>query len=332
MYDPREVPPDQPIILLTREIAAPAELIFKAFGDAATIGTWWGPDGFTTTTERLDFRVGGDWLHMMHGPDGTNYPNYSVYRELVPYERIVYDHATAPGEPFLFRAEIRLTALGARRTRIRLETRFNDVATRDMIALQYGAVEGGQQHLAHLDAYVTGRGSFDHRIAGQDLVLTRRFKAPPAQVFAAWTEAEQMARWWGPHDFEVPECISEPHPGGRFRVVVRAPDGTDYPMDGRYAEVKADQRLVLIASVDEHPPSWHATMAEAIRNAGGPADAVVGRMTLMATFETDSDGTWLTVTLRAATAAEAEALGAVGADQGWRMSFERLDAVLAEGG
>ena len=59
MYDPREVPPDQPIILLAREIAAPAELIFKAFGDAATIGTWWGPDGFTTTMERLDFRVVG---------------------------------------------------------------------------------------------------------------------------------------------------------------------------------------------------------------------------------------------------------------------------------
>lgn len=329
MYDPREVPPDQPIILLAREIAAPAELIFKAFGDAATIGTWWGPDGFTTTTERLDFRVGGDWLHTMHGPDGTDYPNYSVYRELVPFERIVYDHATAPGEPFLFRAEIRLTALGPRRTRIRLETRFNDIATRDMIALQYGAVEGGRQHLAHLDAYVTGAGSFDHRIDGAELVLTRRFKAPPAQVFAAWTEAEQMARWWGPHDFEVPECISEPHPGGRFRVVVRAPNGTDDPMEGRYTDVEADRRLVLITSVDEHPPSWHATMAEAIRNAGGPADTIVGRMTLMATFETDGDGTWLTVTLRAATAA---AFGAVGADLGWRMSFERLDAVLAEGG
>lgn len=328
MFDPREVPPDQPVILLAREIAAPADLIYKAFGDAATIGIWWGPDGFTTTTERLDFRVGGDWLHTMHGPDGTNYPNYSVYRELVPYERIVYDHATAPGEPFLFRSEILLTALGPRRTRIRLETRFNDVATRDMIALQYGAVEGGRQHLAHLDAYVTGPGSFGHRIDGAELVLTRRFAAPPAQVFAAWTYPGLMARWWGPHGFEVPECISEPRPGGRFRIVVRAPDGTDYPMEGRYTEVEADRRIVLSTSVDEHPASWHAAMAEAIRNAGGAADAAVGPMTLTATFEADGRGTWLTVALRLATAAEAAAFGAVGADQGWRMSFERLDTVL----
>lgn len=328
MYDPNEVPPDQPLVLLKRDIAAPAERIFRAFGDAATIGDWWGPTGFRTTTERLDFRVGGDWLHTMHGPDGTDYPNYSVYRVIEPNARIVYDHATAPGEPFLFRAEIRLIALGPARTRILLETRFNDIATRDLIALQYGAVEGGRQHLMRLDGYLTGARRLTHRLDGRDLVLSRDVDAAPARVFAAWTEADQMARWWGPHGFAVPETVSESRAGGRYRIVVRAPDGTAYPMDGRYVAVEPERSVVIACSVAEHPASWHALMAAAIHAAGGEADAVVGPMEMRVALTGIEGGTRIDVVLRTASAAEARAYAAVGAPAGWGMSFERLDALL----
>lgn len=331
MFDPREVPPDQPIMLLAREIAAPAALIFNAFGDAATIGSWWGPTGFTTTTERLDFRVGGDWLHTMIGPDGTAYPNYTVYREIVPHSRLVYDHATAPGEPFLFRATIELTELGPARTRVVLESRFTDVATRDQIALHYGAVEGGRQHLMKLDGFVTGARRLSHRVDGCDLMLTRDFAAPPAAVSAAWTEAEALKRWWGPHGFAVPEAVAEAWPGGRFRVVVRAPDGTAYPLDGQVVAAEPGRHLVISGSVAEHPPAWHAMMAEAIHAAGGAAEATVGPTELIVDLHDDGAGTRAEITVRSATAAEARAYEAVGSPAGWGMSFERLDAVLLAG-
>ena len=50
---------------------------------------WWGPNGFTTTTRAFEFRPGGVWEFVMHGPDGVDYPNRIEWREIVPPERIV---------------------------------------------------------------------------------------------------------------------------------------------------------------------------------------------------------------------------------------------------
>jgi hypothetical protein len=62
-------------ILIERIINAPRELVWEAWTDPKHLEKWWGPNGFTTTTKEFDFRVGGVWRHVMHGPDGTNYPN-----------------------------------------------------------------------------------------------------------------------------------------------------------------------------------------------------------------------------------------------------------------
>jgi len=59
---------------------------------------WWGPRGFTTTIQEMDVRPGGVWKHIMHGPDGANYPNHSVFREVVAPERLVF--ATKIANPF----------------------------------------------------------------------------------------------------------------------------------------------------------------------------------------------------------------------------------------
>ncbi|HET7203422.1 MAG TPA: SRPBCC family protein [Steroidobacteraceae bacterium] len=76
----------------TRLIDAPRERVFRAFSDPAHLARWWGPDGFSSTFETFEFRPGGSWRLVMHGPDGTDYPNESVFREIVPSERIVLEH------------------------------------------------------------------------------------------------------------------------------------------------------------------------------------------------------------------------------------------------
>lgn len=75
-----------------REIAAPPELIFAAFRDPHQLARWWGPEGFTNTFERFEFREGGAWHLVMHGPDGTHYPNELVFASIEPPHRIVIDH------------------------------------------------------------------------------------------------------------------------------------------------------------------------------------------------------------------------------------------------
>ncbi len=82
----------------------------------------------------------------------------------------------------------------------------------------------------------------------KDLVLTRVFNAPRERVWKAWTDAKQLAQWWGPAGFTNPRCEVDVRPGGTIRVDMRGPDGTVYPMAGVYREVVAPERLVFSAS------------------------------------------------------------------------------------
>ena len=79
-------------IIGSRVFDAPRELVFAAFTDPKHLAQWWGPNGFTTTTHSFDFRPGGVWRFVMHGPDGRDYQNRVTYDEIVPPERIVYRH------------------------------------------------------------------------------------------------------------------------------------------------------------------------------------------------------------------------------------------------
>lgn len=79
-------------IMISRLLKAPRELVFKVWTDPEHIKHWWGPDGFTNTIQEMDVRAGGNWDLIMHGPDGTNYKNHSVYTEVVAQEKLVYRH------------------------------------------------------------------------------------------------------------------------------------------------------------------------------------------------------------------------------------------------
>lgn len=79
-------------IVSVRKFAAPRERVFRAFSDPDQLARWWGPNGFTNTIDEFDFRPEGAWRLTMHGPDGADYLNESVFLEVVPPERVVYLH------------------------------------------------------------------------------------------------------------------------------------------------------------------------------------------------------------------------------------------------
>ena len=74
-------------IIGTRVFDAPRDLVFSAFTDPKHLAQWWGPDGFTTTTSAFEFRPGGVWRFVMHGPDGRDYQNRITFDEIVAPER-----------------------------------------------------------------------------------------------------------------------------------------------------------------------------------------------------------------------------------------------------
>lgn len=123
--------------------------------DPAHVVHWWGPNGFSTTIEKMDVRPGGVWKHVMHGPDGTDYPNSSVFKEVVKPERIVYAHGGGKkgGTGAHFVATGTFEALGDK-TRVTLHMRFPTAADRDKVIKEYGAIEGGDQTLDRLGEHL----------------------------------------------------------------------------------------------------------------------------------------------------------------------------------
>ena len=142
------------------------------------------------------------------------------------------------------------------------------------------------------------------------LTITRLMDAPRELVFRAWTDAKHIAQWWGPEGFTVPECESDPRPGGSVKIVMRGPDGADYPMTGVYREIVAPERVVVEG------------------NAIGPDGRPVLEVVNTATF-VDRDGkTEVTVRLRAVALVPEAAPMLEGAPAGWNQSLQRLDDMV----
>jgi uncharacterized protein YndB with AHSA1/START domain len=156
-------------IVISRIISAPRELVFEAFTEVRHLSRWWGPEGFTTTTRAFEFRVGGEWAFVMHGPDGTDYQEWICWTEIAPRERIAFLHGESRGDPNAFASVLTFTPEGPRgaegehgrssvtggaATRLEMRTVFPTKELRDQAVEKYQAIEGGQQTLSSLAAHV----------------------------------------------------------------------------------------------------------------------------------------------------------------------------------
>ena len=150
--EPEQATADREIVI-SRVIGAPRELVFEAFTEVRHLSRWWGPEGFSTTTRSFAFRVGGEWDFVMHGPDGTDYQEWITWREIVPPERIALLHGECRDDPNAFESVLAFEPAGDG-TRIVMRTVFPSRELRDEAVEKYHAIEGGEQTLRNLAAYV----------------------------------------------------------------------------------------------------------------------------------------------------------------------------------
>ena len=142
-------------IIGSRLFDAPRELVFSAFTDPKHLARWWGPNGFTTTTRNFEFRPGGVWRFVMHGPDGRDYQNRITYEEIARPERIVYRHDGGEDvEPVQFSQTLTFEDIGRSRTRLTWHGRFPSAEERARVIRDYGADKGLSQTMARLVDYV----------------------------------------------------------------------------------------------------------------------------------------------------------------------------------
>jgi uncharacterized protein YndB with AHSA1/START domain len=303
---------------LTRIYDAPAKMVWEAWTDPKKAAHWWGPRGFTITTQDKEFRAGGHWTYTMHAPDGTNYPYKTRYLEVEKYSRLVYDHGSTDDTPPLFRVTVVFTEI---KEKTKMDMTMS-LATPEAAAEieKFIKKAGGDSTWDRLAEYLN-----KEALGKEQFVINRSFSMPIETMFEMWKNPAHFAKWIAPGGMETKFIRADIKAGGSTFFCM-SPNGT-HKMYGRadYLEVEKPNRIVYAQQfcdenekVIRHPmsPNWPETM-----------------LTTVVFSAEGSDQTRVTVTWEPrgkVTSAELETFiqSKVGMTQGWGGSFDQLEAHL----
>ena len=250
-------------IVVERVFDAPPERVWKAWSQQKHVERWWGPRGFTNTFTKFDLKPGGEWVYTMHGPDGTDYPNHMVFQDVVPAERLTYLH-NPNHKDAQFEVKVTFETVEGDKTKVISAMTFPTAEARQVVVERYGALQGAIEHHDRMGEYVMTIDSFE---------ISRVFDAPPARIWKAWTDPEQLAKWWGPKGFTMLTRKLDLRPGGLFHYAMKGPEG--HPMGGTmwgrfvYVEIIPEKKAIFINSFSDeksgiarHPmaPTWPLEM------------------------------------------------------------------------
>lgn len=304
-------------IKITRIYDAPVKAVWDAWTDPKQVAKWWGPRGFTITTHSKDLRVGGHWAYTMHGPDGVNYENKTIYFEVEKYAKLVYDHGGNDDRPPLFRVTV-LFAENKGKTKMDMTMTLPspEAAEETRKFIKQASGNSTWDRLAeYLDKESSGKEKF---------VINRSFEAPLETVFEMWTNPKHFEKWLPPTGFNMEFIKSDIKPGGSTFYVM---SNGSMKMYGRttYLEIKKPDLLVYTQQfcdenekTSRHPgaPTWPETMLTVVQlSAEGPEQTRV-------TVTWEPHGT----TSREELETFIKEKG--GMTQGWNGSFDKLDAYL----
>jgi uncharacterized protein YndB with AHSA1/START domain len=310
-------------IIVTRVFDAPREMVWDAWTDPNKVSKWWGPKGFSTTIKEMDLRTGGRWSHVMHGPDGTDYPNESVFKEVVKPERIVYQHegGKQDGRRIGFTSTWTFDKEPGNKTRLTIHMVFETAEAREFVVKEHRAIEGGNQTLGRLAEFLAASSS----TPSETFVISRTFNAPRDLVFKAFTEADRLGRWFGPTGFTMVSTKVDLRPGGLFHYCMRAPNGQEMWGKFEYREIAPPERLVFASSFSD--PQGNTIRA--------PFSSEFPLQILNTITFADQDKTQTVVNMHGvplnATEAERQFFANMhpSMQQGWSGTFAQLDEYLA---
>jgi uncharacterized protein YndB with AHSA1/START domain len=313
------MPPKPNEIHLVRRYDAPVAAVWAAWTDPAQVAQWWGPRGFTLTTHAKDLRPGGHWTYTMHGPDGVNYPNKTIYHEVATERKLVYDHGGNDDRPPLFR----VTALfrsdgGGTVLDMTMALASPEAATE---IKRFIKKAGGDATWDRLAEYLDGR-------RGRSVfVINRAYDATPERLYALWTTPEHLRRWLPPVGFLMDWNVVDLRPGGTSSYSMSGPGLTLYG-EITYVSMESPRRLVYVqrfldkeGRISRHPlaPVWPEAMRTTVRF----EEEEPGRARVTVLWEPEGSATVEEV---AAFLQERP-----GMTVGWTGSLDKLEELLAGG-
>lgn len=307
-------------IQITRIYDAPVKTVWEAWTDPKQVAQWWGPRGFTITTHSKDLKVGGTWVYTMHGPDGQDYPNKTVYHEVIQYQRLVYDHGATEDRPPLFRVTVLFSDMKGKTKMdmtMALATPEAAAETRKFIKKA-----NGNSTWDRLAEYLV-KGLQDK----EQVVINRSFNVPLKTMFEMWTNPKHLSQWLPPEGLTMKVLKGDIREG--TGVFFSMTDGQDLTMFGRtnYLELRPHDRIVYTQEfcdkdghTSRHPfaPIWSETMLTTVTLAEDNDGAT------RVTVATECHGAFTSEELKAFIAEKAGMTG------GWSSSFDKLEEYMVK--
>ena len=284
-------------MVIVRTISAPRERVWEVMTNPQQVGLWWGPKGFTNTLVKHELRVGGVWEHVMHGPDGKDYPNRAVFKEIVKPKRVVYELTGGKkDDPAMTKTASWTLEDQGGKTRLTLRMTFLTKEQRELVLKVYKAIDGGNQTLDRLVEHLRVNPPFE-------LAFERLIDASRDRVYDAWTDPKKMAQWFAPRPYQLIVKGMDFRPGGKFDMAMRGPDGNDFPFTGVYRVISPPAIL-----------SWSGEFPD------GPAD----QMTTVVSFEEEDGKTRFRARQTFHVMTPTIEMATKGAYQGWNMTLDQL--------
>jgi uncharacterized protein YndB with AHSA1/START domain len=292
-------------------------MVWDAWTDPQQVAKWWGPRGFTLTTHSKDLRPGGHWNYTMHGPDGVDYPNRTIYHEVEKESKLVYDHGSTDDGPPLFRVTAVFSEAEGKTTlemTMSLATPEAAEETRKFIKKA-----GGESTWDRLAEYLEKESS-----GTEKFVINRTFDAPLDVMYDMWTNPKHLSKWLPPTGFDMQFIRADIKSGGSGFYVMKGPNLTMY---GRAEYLKIEKPHTIVykqqfcdenEKISRHPmaPTWPETMLTTVKL----AEEESGRTRVTVTWEVIGN----------ATQEEMETFikSRGGMTQGWTGSFDKLEDYL----
>lgn len=303
-------------LYITRVYDAPVKLVWDAWTDPKQVAQWWGPRGFTLTTQQKDVKVGGTWTYVMHGPDGVDYPNKTTFLEVEKYSRLVYDHGASDDRPPLFRVTVNFSENKGKTTMEMSMALATPEAAAEIKKFIKSA--GGDSTWDRLAEFLSSTDKF---------VINRSFEAPIDVVFAMWTDPKHLAQWIPPKGLTMEYLKADIKPGGSSFSCMTGAGNMKMYARANYLEITKPHRVVHTQmfcdqneKITRHPmaPTWPETM-----------------LTTVVLTEEGADQTRVTITWEPhgeTTVAERETFlkAKGGMTQGWTGSFDKLEDYLKD--
>ena len=309
-------------LTITRTFDVPPELVWKAWTDPELAKRWWGPKGFTAPIIRIDLRVGGKYLYDMRSPEGQDFWSTGVYREIVPFRRMVITDNFADEMGNVVPAS-HYGMTGEWPKELLVTLTFEELKGKTKFTLLHDGLPPGEmtesakagwnESFDKLEKVIEeeksrwGKNILFTGPGKQEASIVRIIDAPPERVFRAFSDPKLIPLWWGPEGMTTTVDTMDPRRGGTWRFLQRDADGNEYAFHGVYHEV-SPTRIVQTFEFEGMPGHVQFDIAT-LEDLGGRT-----KLTDKAIAESVEDG---------------DAMLKAGMMEGWSGTIDRL-ARLAE--